>query len=299
MSTSWEHAAGSAFALQYLADHALHWGWDTTDLDWEARVIAGRLPPYYLLKLRDHVTFDAIATHFVEKGFVQTASHGTTVFHSDLGSGEDWLRTTEISILNVAYLEDEHLLVLSAFAGGVDAVLAARAGDLPAADGDQFLAAAVDHLDDPFAAILLAGRGECLRFTPNPVLDTLDSLPTQEPIDSMRAAIESAELLVPYRVFAVGYREDDGRPVGSIVFEYDAAELAARDLAPRRLLAEEGMSSSFEAPLAESYFTVLSAGVEERAVVFTVAPVNGQPSRLLRMVLYRDAPFAGCSAPRD
>lgn len=296
MSTSGGHAAGSAFALQHLADHASNWGWDTTDLRWEARVIAGRLPPFYLLKLREHISLDAIAVHFVERGFVQTTSHGATVFHHGLVAGEDWLRTTEISILNVAYLEDEHLLILSAFAGGIDAALAARTGALPAAN-NTFLGAAVDHLDSPLAAVLLVGLGECLRFTANPVLDALGTVPTQEAIEAMRDAARNAELLVPYRVFAVGYREIDGAPVGSIVFEYDSAELAAVDLEPRRLLAEEGMSSSFEAPIAESYFTVLSAGVEERAIVFTVAPVNGQPSRLLRMVLYRDAPYAGCSAP--
>ncbi|UCF10561.1 MAG: hypothetical protein JSW65_02505 [Candidatus Bipolaricaulota bacterium] len=299
MSTSQTHAAGSAFALHHLVDHAANWGWDTTDLAWEAYVITGRLPPFYLLRLRDHVSFDTIATHFVEKGFVQTESHGVTVFHHDIVPGEDWLRTTEISILNTAYLPGERLLVLSSFPGGVEVVIRTLEGELASLQGDPYAVAAVTHLGEPFAAILLAGLGECLRFPPNPVLDPLGTLPSQGTADAIRAAVEESDLLVPYRVFAVGYREVDGIPVGSIVFEYDAVELAELDLAPRRLLAEEGRSSSFDAPIAESYFSVLSAGVEDRAIVFAVAPVNDQPMRLFRMVHYRDAPFAGCSVPRD
>ena len=68
------------------------------------------------------------------------------------------------------------------------------------------------------------------------------------------------------------------------------------ELPARCALAEEGMSNYFDAPLPESYFTVLDCGVQDSALTLSVAPINDQPWRLFRMIFYRDAVFAGCSS---
>ena len=107
--------------------------------------------------------------------------------------------------------------------------------------------------------------------------------------------IEEKQLLVPYRALGVGYRYEETRPIGTIVFEYDAPELAEMDLPARCVLAEEGVSIYFDAPITESYFTMLDSGVQDSTLILKVAPVNGQPWRLFRMIFYRDAVFAGCS----
>jgi len=159
-----------------------------------------------------------------------------------------------------------------------------------------FTCAAVEHLNTPDSAIVLRGLGECLRFTPNPILDLIGTIPSEEQIAQLKAMMEERELLVPYRALGVGYGLEENRPVGRIVFEYDTPELAAMDLPARLLLAEEGMSRQYDAPISESHFTVLDFDVQDRAIILTVAPINDQPSRLFRMIFYLDAVFAACSS---
>ena len=108
--------------------------------------------------------------------------------------------------------------------------------------------------------------------------------------------IEESELLVPYRALGVGYRVEEDRPVGTIVFEYDTPELATMDLPARLLLAEEGTSRKYDASISESYFTILDFDVQDSAIILTVTPINDQPRRLFRMIFYLDAAFAACSS---
>ena len=291
---SQDQAAASAHGLSHMRSHAEEWGWDTADLDWEANILSRNLPPTYILKFRDGFDFVPLIERFLERGFTQTESHGATIFSHELDVRADWIRTTELSILTTAYLAEANLLILSSY--GVDAFLAVAAGELESLTEDTFARSAVAHLGDPYSAILLLGTGECLRFTPNPILDLIGTIPTKERIAELRAMIEEKQLLVPYRALGVGYRYDETHPIGTIVFEYDAPDLAEMELPARCALAEEGMSNYFDAPLPESYFTVLDCGVQDSALTLSVAPINDQPWRLFRMIFYRDAVFAGCSS---
>jgi hypothetical protein len=291
---SQDHAAGSAFALIHLREHADAWGFDTTDLEWEANVVSRELPIIYILKLRVGFDFAPVAVRFSEHGFVQTESHGALVFTHEIDVSADWVRTTEFSIHTTAYLEAENLLVLSSYFGAVEAFLAAYAGRVPALAKSQQVQAAVAHLNNPAAAMLLVGAGTCGGFTARPILELLTELPDEETVAALKAAVAEGPVLFPYRVLAAGYRYEEGHPVGPIVFEYDSAEAATIDLPVRRALAEGGTSLTYEKPISEAYFTLLDARIEERAIVLDVAPVNDQPNRLFRMLLYLDAPFAGC-----
>jgi len=296
LSTTRQHAAASAYGVAHFSGHADAWGWDTADLDWEASIVSRALPPIYVLKLHAGFDFAPVAARFAERGFVQTMSHGAVVFQHQLELGADWIHETELSILNTAYIEAEDLLILSSFPAGIEAALDVRSGASPSLGEEPFVSDAVRHLGEaPLSATLLVGLGECLRFTTNPLLEVLGKIPTEEDVEAMRNAVSCSELLVPYRVLAAGYTTTDGHPTGSLVFEYDTPALAQLDLAPRRLLAEEGTSREFEAPIREVYFTVIDGRVEDSAIVLTVHPTEDQPRRLFWMISHRDAPFAGCS----
>ena len=290
---SQDQAAASVYGLSHMRSHAEEWGWDTADLDWEANISSQNLPPTYILKFRDGFDFTPLIDRFLERGFIQTESHGATIFSHELDLRADWARTTELSIHETAYLAEENMLILSSF--GVEAFLAVATGELESLTEDTFARAAAAQLGDPYSAILLLGTGECLRFTPNPILDLIGTIPTKERIDELKAIFEEKQLLVPYRALGVGYRYEETHPIGTIVFEYDAPELAEMDLPARCALAEEGISTYFDAPIPESYFTVLDCRVQDSALILAVAPINDQPWRLFRMIFYHDAVFAGCS----
>jgi hypothetical protein len=290
---SQDQAAASAYGLSHMRTHAEDWGWDTADLDWEANISSQNLPPTYILKFRDGFDFTPLVEHFRERGFIQTQSCGATVFSHKLDVRADWARTTELSIHETALLAEGNMLILSSF--GVEAFLTVATGELESLTEDPFARAAVAHLGDPYAAILLLGTGECLRFTPNPILDLIGTIPTKERIDELKAMVKEEKLLVPYRALGVAYRQEENQPIGTIVFEYDAAELAEMELPARCVLAEQGISIYFDAPIRESYFTILDCGVQDSAVILAVSPLSDQPWRLFRMIIYRDAVFAGCS----
>ncbi|MFC2095387.1 hypothetical protein ACFLSW_02990 [Candidatus Bipolaricaulota bacterium] len=286
-------AAASVYGLSHIRTHAEEWGWDTADLEWEANIISQNLPPTYILKFRDEFDFAPLIERFLERGFIQTESLVATIFSHELDLRADWARTTELSIHETAYLAEESMLILSSF--GVEAFLAVAAGEHESLTQNTYARAAITQLGDPYAAILLLGIGECRRFTPNPILDRIGTIPTKERIDELMAMIEESQLLVPYRALGVGYRYEEARPIGTIAFEYDAPELAEMDLFARCVLAEEGTSTYFDAPIAESYFTILDCGVQDSGIVLAVAPINNQPSRLFRMIFHEDAVFAGCA----
>jgi len=292
-SISQDQAAASAYGLSYARSHAEEWGWDTADLDWEANIVSRNLPPTYILKFRDGFDFTPVLERFVERGFTQTESYSAQLFSHELDVRVAWIRTTELSILTTAYLASENMLILSSF--GVDAYLATAAGELPSLAEDIFAMAALGHFTDPYSAILVFGLGECIRFTSNPLIDLLGTSPTSEKIAELREMVAERQLLVPYRAFGIGYWYMADHPTGAIAFEYDTPELAETELPARCTLAKEGMSAQQEAPIEESYFTVLDCSVQGSAVIISVSPLNDQPWRLLRPILYRDAVFAGCS----
>ncbi len=290
-----ELSIATAFGIDNMDTHADMWGWDASDLDWEAQLVSSVLPPIYVLKLRGDFDFSLAAVGFTERGFVQTDSHGALLFSNSMDPGQPWLRTTELAILNTAYIADEQLMILSSSPVALGQSLATWADSIAGLDEDPFAVAAVEHLGAVDSAILLRGLGECIRFTPNPILDLVGNLPTSERIEKLRVSLQQRELLVPYRAFGTGYEDVEGARTGTIVFEYDSADLALLDMPARLLLAEEGMSTCYEAPIAETYFSVHSCEVLDNAIVMSVTPVANQPIRLFRMMFYLDAVFAGCS----
>jgi len=289
-------AVASAYALAHIQSHSVTWGWDTSDLTWEADIISREWPPIHILQLRSNFDFSPVAARFIERGFTQTESHGAVVYTHALDVRADWIRTTELSILNAAYIDEEKTMILSSSPRAVEMFLVASAGEVATLAEDPFTCAAVEHLNNPASAIVLRGLGECLRFTPNPILDLIGTIPSEERLEELKAMIEERELLVPYRALGVGYRVKGTRPVGKIIFEYDSPELAAMDLPARLLLAQEGISTHYNTPISESYFTILDFDVQDSAVILTVTPINDQPSRLFRMIFYLDAAFAACSS---
>ena len=292
-----DQAAASAYGLSRLLTHADDWGWDTADLKWEANIVTERWPPVYLLQFRDGFDFTPVIAHFAEREFTQTASYGARTYSHPLQAGVNWIRTNELSILNTALLPEEGLLLLTSSPAALEQVLATWMNGGPSAQDDSFAAAAIAHLDGPASAILLRGLGECHRFTPLPLLDLLDGVPTQEEIERIREQVADATLMLPYRALAVGYHQQEGRPAGTVVLEYDSEESAGIDLAARCLLATEGTSLRSERPLSETYFSVMACRVEDRAIVISVTPLDDRPHLLFRMIYTLDAVFAACSSP--
>ena len=152
----------AAFALAHFRGHADAWGWDTSDLEWEASV-QGDGPPVAILRFRDGFDLDGVAAHLDARGF-STTDYGDAVIRShDLATAGSWVGTTNFGILNTAFLDDGRTLVLSASVEALKAALDARNVMTYRAEPAVVVAGA---LGDPLSAGIEIGPDACHAFDP-------------------------------------------------------------------------------------------------------------------------------------
>ncbi len=294
LSTASRQAAPSAFGSRHLELHAEVWGWDLADHVWEANLALDGLPPLWMVHLAEWVDLDALAARFRDRGFSEEVLFAAAVFRHPLDLTADWLRATELAILNTALLFEERLLVMGSAPDGVEAVLAAWAGELATWAHVPWAVSLAQLLDRASGVVVLLGPDVCLGFSGSAVLSTLLSSPSSTAAHRLKALLEEGPPLQPYVGLAAGYEVEDGAPGGLFVLHYLNEETARADLPARRALAEEGVSLVTRTPYRESAFTVREANVEGTSVVLRVDPTNGRPSRILHMVYARDLVFALC-----
>jgi len=80
----------SGYAPTLPSKHAEQWGFDKTDLAWEANVITRELPPTYVLKFRSGFDFEPLIALFQKREFVQEQVHGATLFTHELDLSAEW-----------------------------------------------------------------------------------------------------------------------------------------------------------------------------------------------------------------
>ena len=152
----------AAFALSHFRGHAEAWGWDTSDLDWEAS-LQGDGPPVAVLRFRHGFDLDPVAGHMDARGF-STTDYGDAVIRShDLATAGGWVGTTNFGILNTAFLGDGHTLVLSSSVDALKAALDARNVMTYRAEPAFVVAGA---LGDPLSAGIEIGPDACHAFDP-------------------------------------------------------------------------------------------------------------------------------------
>jgi len=285
-------APASGFTLPYFAQQAKAWGWDTTDLDWEA-TIQGEGPPAFVLRLRDDFDFNGLIARFEERGFTWTEQDGALVYSHPLDLTVDW--RTELGVFNAAVLPEAKILIHASSPDAITPLVAAYSGgaNWQQQPVPQAMAAA---LGDTNAAILMVGPQVCSDLSSAAVLDRLLGDPniSAEQVDALKQEFFGDGTLHPYLGLGVGYRPSGSHPLGKIVLHYPTASAAEEDLAPRQKLAAEGHSLVTQAPVSERIFGLESASVAGSDLLLQVRPADDRPRRLFDMVYMRDMPFAGC-----
>lgn len=280
MATAQQEAGAAGFGTPYLRRHRDAWGWDTMDVQWEALYSVDG-PPVALVRLREGVDVDAIAARYDAYGFSTEQVGDATVRSHDLDPSAEWMGTTELGVVNTAFLEDGRTLMFSSGRDSLEAALVPRRGGrpLPGADG------VVDALEDPSAAWLVL-RPSCPAFTPLP-FDPLDPDPSLAPLPS-------GEPLHPWTALGVAYERPDWRPIGRIAMGFLAPTHAEADLEPRAALARDGTSVRLHEPYADTLFMLDDARVEDTTLILEVSPLDDMPRRLFQLLQARDMTFAGC-----
>lgn len=289
-----EQAVASGFGVSNFLTHAEMWGWDATDLLWEANLTTDG-SPVFLLRFPDDFDFAPIFARLDERDYTQTEYAGVPLYSHEMDFSLDWLGTTEFAILNIAFLEDEKLLVLSSSPDSVTAVLDAIAQgptllELP---GVRFVAAALGDV----GSALISPLG-CQQFDVASIM--LGASPDM--LAAILDEVNSWGIRGLYTVFGLGYRvatiNGESVPIGVLVHYYPVAEQAKADLRARRRVAESANSFAANRPYAE-LFEVVDAGVVPDStgggnLILSLHALERSPQLFFNMFFQRDLLFSAC-----
>jgi len=278
-----DEAPFAGYGIDRFQEHADAWGWDTTDLLWEASYSLDG-PPVSVLRFREDFDWAPVVQHFDDRGFTVEMTADATIRSHEMDVTSDWIRSSDFGILNTAFLDDGRTLILSSSVDGVKAALEAphvmtfRAS--PAA-------VAAARLEAPFSAGIELGPDSCRAYDPRiqgagDAGDNTDLLAQAGPLGAWEA-------------MAIGTdRDAAGEPVGRMVFAYADPGQALADLAGRMLLADQGISLRTEQPYATSVFQLTNATADDAEVILDVVPAEGASRRLQQALFARDLLFATC-----
>ncbi len=231
------------------------WGWDTTDLEWQASCCNAF--DFFILRFREDWDAGPFMARLEADGYERRDLPHATSFTLEPGTDapdRDYLeRVLGIegpmgdapSRASVAIAPDGRTVVL---VWGPDAheilKLASRADPVAIADGPFGRVAAA--LGRSLAASVVGERYVCTGTGVERDLRDEDA-----------PLVEAIGVLHPYQAFGLGYERDGpGEPaVGRYIFAYEHAKDASADLPGRRTLIEEGESIRYGAPYRDSVFT--------------------------------------------
>ena len=285
--------------LDRLATWPELWGWDTTDLAWQASCC--NAPDFALLRFRDDWDPQPFMARLEEYGYVRSDKpHATSfTFGPDTDAPSDAPLERAFAVEyggGVGNLPPEHRASAAISTDGHTVVIVRG----PDAHRILKMAARIDPaavVESPFGRVAVA-LGRPLAAD---IQETGQGCPWAgvEGVDfteEMLALARSLGPFHPYEALGIGYeRAGPGEPaVGRYVFAYDKAKHAKADLPGRRTLIDEGYSTLHGAPYRDRAFTLIDAVADGRELILDVALVDDTPQTLFDLPIARSLSFAKC-----
>ncbi len=281
------HAEASRFdfGLDRLATWPELWGWDDTDLAWEATWF-----PFDVRVLRFREGWDS--GPFIDRlealGYSRTDDRYGSLFSDppDFSAGPDGEAVLDVDeLLLVATVRPPSVAISNdgrtvAIAEGdrADKLLRIAARADPATVATSPLGRVAVALGRPVTAFLVDGDYAC----------SDDGLGNADFLADIAVRPPSVGPLHPYQAFGIGYeRAGQGEPaVGRYAFAYERAQQARADLAGRRTLIDEGYASRSGRPPEDVALASGDASPDRRTLTLDVDLLDDAP-QLLFDLLYR------------
>jgi hypothetical protein len=291
-------ASLTPFRLDRLASWPELWGWDNTDLAWEATWLAG--PEARVLRFRDGWDAGPFIARLEGLGYVRDEKrHGTDFTEppdfDPRSEPQAVLGPDERSIgwdQRVAISPDGRTVVFGWGESAYSTLRRAVQADPATIAGGPVGRAAV-ALDHPITALIVDETRDCDLLADHRFADeTMAGF-----ADDMTSLVDSVGPLHPYQAIGIGYaRAGPGEPVlGRYAFAYPRAQQAAADLPGRRTLIDEGYSTLHGKRYREAAFMLVDASADGPQLVLDVAPLNDDPQVLFDLVTGRSLSFATCA----
>ena len=257
-----------------------NWGWDSTDLLWEAEAEWEKVTDsVHLLQFRHDFDFAPLHQLLAERGFAASDYRGVTIYSVPLTENPDWHYRSHLAHHTFAFLADG-LVVMAPTPAAVQRALDAGAIVGEALAGEANLAALLPELAQMMAVEVQVGRGTCGVYG------------------------RSEAALSPYSLLVTGHQAGGDRQRDTLFLVYDAGGTAANDFDARREILETGASDQREAEYG-LVFDVQEASVDGRVLTYHITPTAelrerpGWPQTLVGWAQDGDAVFAGCGAAEE
>jgi hypothetical protein len=284
------HAPMSAFGISRFVNFAEVWGWDSTDLAWEATYEQKDSAPLVVLQFRAGFDMTKLAARYEAFKFAKEDLGAGVVLNSTaLRADTEWSRKTELALANSALDAKQRRLIVSPDAQRVKDALAGvktKSGRASEASTRRSIAA----LGNTMGAYWVFAPKNC-ELTDVPI-DKLRLTPAQR--DALRKQLLSKTQVGDYLTLAVGYDFVKGKPAGTVVMDYADAARAKADAPARIAAAKDGVSLVVSKPYRDAIFTLSASRIVASTIVLSVRPVDDKPRRLRDMVFRGDMAFASC-----
>jgi hypothetical protein len=287
--------SASGFGLDRLSTWPELWGWDNTDLAWEATPWDPVAESATVLRFRDGWDPGQFIDRLEVLGYSRTEQRYGILFSDSPDfmpdpDAEAVLDADELLLTagphSVAISKDGRTVAIREGSRADELLrIAARADPAEVAASPFGRAAAA--LGRPVAATIVDGAAGCSWMD----LADLDYS------EDMTTLARSVGPLHPYQALAMGYeRAGPGEPaMGRYAFAYTRAQQAATDLEGRRTLIDDGYSSRHDGKgYRDVAFTLIDAQVVGRTLVFDVVPLYDNPKVFHDLFVGRSLAFASC-----
>ena len=264
------------------------WGWDSTDLAWQAHI--GQEDT--VLRFGDLWDAAPFREALLSRGYLASPTSGGIRY----APGSDGIELPVSLALDridgdIETFDDEayHSLVVIDVSDAGHTVIVRWGGgagglqDGAEADLDEIAATpygrAAVALKRPVAARIIDRDWTC---PPDGSVDWNEAFSHGRYQEEQAALLRSVAPLHAYQALGTGYaRSDaDSPPAGRIVFVYADAQQAAHDLLGRRRIIEEGEAGTGAPNRSGAAFTVSDAAAVGRELVIDVSPAYGMPDNL-------------------
>jgi hypothetical protein len=270
-----------------LVAHGREWGWDSFDLEWEAK-----LPPdvdvdTFVLRTHDQFDLRIVLRKLLEHGFQRRDIGGAVILAH---AADQTLSTSEPAIANVALVPTEHVILASTSETMLQRSLATH-------DSGASLSLGLDRgvlglvLEDVRSVSILAGIDTCELFRPENAAASAPKL-----IAPMQRQLAAVAPLGRYEVLAAGFKPVLDRPHVDFVMRYPTAAAAARDAAGRGTLARDGISVRTGIRYDESVMQSSDLLFPiETDLLLGATPVGGQAFTIFNAMRTNDMLWAACT----
>jgi len=281
------------FGLGRLATWPELWGWDNTDLAWEATWLAWPGPRTKVLRFREGWDPEPFMARLEGYGYARREKPHGTVF----GDAPDFLPDpgTE-AILNederlapwpvfVAISSDGHTVVIGEGHRAHKTLKTAVRAD-PTSVAASPIGRVTVALGRPVTALIVDGDFACSDVGLGSGGLPDDTAMRPPPVDPLH----------PYQAFGIGYeRAVPGEPaVGRYAFAYKRAKQAKADLPGRRTLIDEGYAIRSGRPSEDVALTSGETSADRRMLVLDVALLDDAPQLLFDLLDRRSLSPVAC-----